>query len=732
MISRYCALLMLTIVTLLAPFGHARAGTGIDSSIIVERHVRHYVVEPDGTYRLTVDDVRTIAGPHALRDQGRFAIRYDRALDDLASVEAHIQKPGGQRIPVPPNGIQDRHDASTRTVVFPDAALGDQLILHYVIHRRTPPLRGHFDDVAVMPFHFHRNTTLIYDMPAALPLHADAVGFVPVPADSPPGRRRYQWRYVNGADGRIEAGAVSVVDDGHRLAVSTCADYPALAAAMRDAAAGKALPSPAIATLAHRLADELPDMRARVLALSDWVRQHIRHMDGDTPHPASTVFDTRRGGDKDHAMLLQSMLAAVGIDSMPALVNGGNAYQLPAVPVLAVLDHVMVYVPALDLFVDPAAASVQAGYLPPALLGKPVLLLRSGTFAMTPVLQPQKVRGVATVDVDRDGHISFNVDRTMSGALAEPLRMMARDVAPVERERAARPNLRDVKHGDDDTLTLSGTDEIGGLRTGRTLATSHPAWSTVDAAVAGLTQERERRHDFVCPAIDAEDEIRLRLPQGVHAASLPASASVITGGIFYRASYARANDGVLVKRRLTFRHGRATCTPEDNRAMQPALERIRRDLRSRITVATDESTPERSGGSVARKRLPPPMRAQGSHGLVREIEAQVDTVPPRTVAAGPAGNLDEATTSEKAGRVRMRIDRHIAGPQLASGHVQQAIGQQRAADARAVAVGPDQAEHERAEIVELGQFIAAEADDVAGLHHDEQRTVRVVQRGTQP
>jgi hypothetical protein len=422
---------------------------------------------------------------------------------------------------------------------------------------------------------------------------------------------------------------------------------------------------------------------------------------------------------------------------MPALVNGGNAYRLPDVPVLAVLDHVMVYVPALDLFVDPAATSVQAGYLPPALLGKPVLLLRSGTFAMTPVLQPQKVRAVATVDVDHDGHVSFNVDRTMSGALAEPLRMMARDVAAAGRERPARPNLRDVKQGDDDTLTLSGTDEIayahvGGLRTGRTLATSHPAWSTVDAAVAGLTQERERRHDFVCPAIDAEDEIRLRLPQGLHAASLPQPASVITGGIFYRASYARANDGVLVKRRLTFRHGRATCTPEDNRAMRPALERIRRDLRSRIAVATDESTPERSGSSVTRKRIAPPARVQGSHGLVREIEAQVDTVPPRTVAAGPAGNLDEAAAPEKAGRVRMRIDRHVAGPQLASGHVQQAIGQQRAADARAMAVGPDEAEHERAEVVELGQFVAAEADDLARLHHDEQGTVRVVQRGTQP
>jgi hypothetical protein len=305
------------IVTLLA-----HAGTGIDASVIVERHVRHYVVEPDGTYQLTVDDVRTIAGPRALQDQGRLIIPYDKALDELPTVDAYTQKPGGRRIPVP----QDRH---TGTVVFPDAAIGDQLVVHYVIRRRVPPLPGRFEDVAVMPAHFHRNTTLIYDMPATLPLHADAIGFVPIPVDGPPGRRRYQWRYVNGSETRIEAGAVSVFDDGNRLAVSTVADYPALAAAVRDALPGKPLPSPAIAALAHQLTATLPDTRARVLVLSDWVRKNVRH-----------------GDAKDHATQLQAMLAAIGIDSTPALVNGGNAYRLPDAPVLAVLDHMILYVPS--------------------------------------------------------------------------------------------------------------------------------------------------------------------------------------------------------------------------------------------------------------------------------------------------------------------------------------------------------------------------------------------------
>jgi len=706
MYSRYCALLILMMVVLLTTGGHAHARTGTDSSVIVGRHVRHYVVEPDGAWQLTVDDDRTLAGPRAVHDHARFTIRTSKALDEIVSVAAYTQKPDGRRIPVPPGGIRSRDDGASHatTIVFPDVAMGDRQIVHYVVRRPTPPFPGQFDDVAVMPFLVHRNTTLIYDMPPSMPLHADAVGFVPLPGDSPPGRRRYRWRYLNepgGPNERIEADAVNVLDYGRRLVVSTHPDYPAFAAAFRAATAGNALPAPAIATLAHQLTAGLPDTRARALALSEWVRNNIRDMDagagGVVPHPAGTVLDTRRGDGQDRVALLEAMLAAVGIASTPALVNDGNIYTLPDAPALGVLDHLILYVPDPALFVDPAAPSVKSGDLPPALLGKPVLLLKSGTFAMTPVLQPQAIRTVATIDLE---HGTSRVDRTTTGALAEPVRTVVRA-------------------------------DAGALRARGPLATSDRAWSAVDAAVASLMREPDRRLDFVCAAVDAADDIRLRLPQGLRPAALPRSASVISGGIFYRATYERARDAVLVRRRLTVRHGRATCTPDDDRAMRPALERIRRDLRSRIVVAGGGPTPA-SSARVAAKTVAPPARAQRGHGLVREIEAQVDAVAARAVAAGPAGDLDEAAAPEKAGRVRMRIDRHVAGPQLAAGHVQQAVGQQRAADAGAVAVGPHEAEHEGAEVVKPGQFVTAEADDLTGLDGDEQRTVRVVQRGPQP
>jgi transglutaminase-like putative cysteine protease len=605
---------------------HAR-DTGTDPGVVVDRFIQHYVVEPDGSYRLSVDHAKTIVQQRALRTHGQYTISYNRTLDEVLSLEAWTVKPDGRRVPVQPGQVQDQQEAAAapgeaplfedtrlKVVVFPEAAVGDQLVVRYVVRRKAALFPGQFEDLSWSPFYLNKNFMLIYDMPASMPLHADAVGFVAVPGESPPGRRRYQWRYVNGDNERLEAGSVSYLDYGKRLAVSTFADYAAFAGAFRAGtagAAGNAGTSPAIAALARRLTAGLPDARARALALSDWVRHNIRYVGvyvgpgGVVPHPPATVLENRYGDCKDHAGLLEALLAMAGIESTSALVNSGNAYRLPEAPTLGVFNHMITYVPSLDLYLDPTAESVGAGYLSAGMLGKPVLLLKTGTFAMTPILQPERNRSTTWFDIRRDGRSSFRLSKLASGALAEPWRSALRDARQAERAAFAQRMLQGLgqksrgvfdaeggaragagQDGDEYRMSFSGTsDGFLDLPGPSALATTYDFWGGLAEAVFNLGQESERRQDFVCPAIDHEDETGFRLPKGVRILALPRAVSLMDGGIYYRASYARRGNEVRVTRRLTFRHGRATCTPSDFRAMQPALERIVRDLRAQIVVA---------------------------------------------------------------------------------------------------------------------------------------------------
>ncbi|QOY94967.1 DUF3857 and transglutaminase domain-containing protein [Massilia sp. UMI-21] len=614
--------ILLTLLTLLfACCRPAAAEGGTDDGVVIERHWQYFTVDADGAYTLDVELVKKIGSAAAVEQHAEQGIPFNGSLDRVVSIEAWTLKPDGRRVAVGPQQIREQHEAASadapmfqdtrlKVVIFPGVQPGDTLTLRYTIRRHTPLFPGQFEDLTVGQPHRHQDFRLSYDLPASMPLQADAVGFVPEASASAPGRRRYTWRVVDGDDARIEQGAVSYLDYGRRLAVSTFADYPAFARAYHARAAAAAAPDAAIAQLAARLTQRLTDPQAKAAALSDWVRRNIRYVavylgpGGVVPHPAPSVLANRYGDCKDHAALLQALLGAAGIASSAGLVNGDDAYRLPAVPTLGVLNHVIVYVPQLQLFLDPTAGTVAAGFLPPALLGKPVLLADSGGFAVTPVSQAARSRTATRFDIARDGSSRFHFRRTSGGAIAEPYRHAVRSTPQAERERFVRRMLAGLGQTgdglfepgeadapdkasprDDYTLAFSGaTEGFVRLPGPVALATTYNFWGGMGDAVFGLGREPERRQEFVCPAIDAEDELRYALPPRTRVLALPKGLVVDDGRFYYRAQYARQGNEVVVKRRLQFRHTAATCTPDDYRRMRPALERMMGDLRGQVVV----------------------------------------------------------------------------------------------------------------------------------------------------
>jgi len=577
MMLRFVVMLCLLLWPLLGLQTACARDTGVD------RHVRHFVVEPSGAYLLTVKQTRTILQHDAVHEHARYDIAYNQALEDIIAVEAQTEKADGRRLAVQPHQITDQQQAASvnapmfqntrlKIVVFPDVDVGDRVAVRYVVRRHTPLFRGHFEDLSSARLQHQRNFRVVYDMPAAMLLHADAAGFtatmvtdLPAPAA---GKRRYAWHYLDGDNARIEAGSVSELDYGKRLAVSTFVDYAALARAYQDRSGARAVPDDAVAALAARVTGNVVEPRARAIALSDWVRLNVRHVgmhlgpSGIVPHAATSVLANRYGDANDHTMLLVALLASAGIDSTVALVNNGNAYQLPAVPTLGVLNHAIVYVPSLQLYLDPTAENVGGGFLPAALLGKPAVLTRSGEFAMLPFFQQAHSHTLTQFTIGPDGSSRFTVTRTGSGALAEPYR------------RAPGGNI---------AISLRGASNGFTKPPGPAwLATTYDLRGSLSEAVFAFTQEPERHQDFVCPAIDAEDEVRFHLPTRSRVLTLPRAMHVDDANFAYHSRYARRGALVTVQRQLKFRHTAATCTPDDYRRMRPALERMLRDLRSQV------------------------------------------------------------------------------------------------------------------------------------------------------
>jgi len=588
-----------------------------DPSLVIDKYVQHFVVNTDGSYVLTVDQVKRIVQERAIAPHSQYYISYNRTLDEVGAIEAYTRKPDGRRVQVLPEHIKDQQEAASsdapmfqdtrlKIIIFPEVETGDQLVVHYTLKRLRALFPGQFEDLTSSEFYDNQQLFLIYDMPASMPLHADAAGFEPVAIASKPGRRRYQWHYVNGPNQRIEEDSVSYFDYGKRLAVSTFSDYAAFARAYAQRATDHGTASVSITALAARLTAALPNPRAKALALSDWVRRHIRYVavyvgpGGVVPHPAATVLANRYGDCKDHAILLEALLRAAGIASSAVLVNNGSAYRLPRVPTLGIFNHVITYVPSLDLYLDSTAASIEAGYLPSAVMDKPVLLAASGTLARTPAAQRERHHTSVWFGLRADGSGQFKVSKTTEGAVAEPYRQAVRDTKPADRTLFVRQILQGFGQqgkGEFDPGQVDGSggryimgmqgssDNVANLPGPFGMATSYNFWGGLDEALTAFAQQKERTQDFICPAIDAEDELALAFPHGVKIIALPKALMLEDPNLRYRAQYLQRGNTVIVQRSLTFRHHTVVCSPADYRRMQPLLERMIRDLKSQVIIS---------------------------------------------------------------------------------------------------------------------------------------------------
>ena len=90
------------------------------------------------------------------------------------------------------------------------------------------------------------------------------------------------------------------------------------------------------------------------------------------PRDPDTILATGYGDCKDHTLLLAALLAAKGIATEQALINAGLDFALDGPPSLVALNHVVDYVPELDLYLD-STAPAPFGLLPPQLYDKPVV-----------------------------------------------------------------------------------------------------------------------------------------------------------------------------------------------------------------------------------------------------------------------------------------------------------------------------------------------------------------------
>jgi transglutaminase-like putative cysteine protease/tetratricopeptide (TPR) repeat protein len=376
-----------------------------------------------------------------------FSFTWSPTLERAKVLEARLVRSDGTIVPaarrerplLPDPELRMWYDTRVQTLGFPRLENGDLIEVRYVTTDRGPgnPLGdGYFGEV--QPYGGAApvlSARLVLDAPDERPLrhvlvHVDEPAVVLEQRDA--GRTVQVVELPRLA---AAADAPAAPAPTHRLpyaVVGSVASWEQLGAMYADLIEEQLRMTPDVREAVRTVTAGVRDEREKVRRLYEWVIENTRYIALELgihalkPYSVASVFERRHGDCKDKASLLVAMLHEAGIEARIGVIRTSERGPIDTrIPTFAAFNHVIVYVPGQDLWLDGTVLHHAAGELPAPDRGRPVLLVDplGGTPAAlvtSPAQAPDHdvFEQVERIEVQRDGAAEVAVEVVARGEAA--------------------------------------------------------------------------------------------------------------------------------------------------------------------------------------------------------------------------------------------------------------------------------------------------------------------------
>lgn len=567
----------------------------------------------------------TLIERQALSERGsmlasKYAVAYDKELETLELVEAYTLKPDGRKIPA----LSERLPAQSATpgadyragwpssellqVSFADVHQQDKTVLRMRQTTLALPLDGWFSIYDFLsPDYAYEDYRFRLTAPAGFELRTFGAALASQQEEVD---GRQVWS-IRGASPVMEVDdqALDQLTVWPHIVGSSLQLHEQLVEAYVHKNQDLAQVSPEALRLAERLTWGLRSPQAKAQAIYEWVRDNIHYVDislgagGWRAHGVDWILATRFGDCKDHALLLQVLLKAVDIQAVPVLVNTGGQYRLPELPSRHSFNHVMVYLPELQVFADPSSALSAWGELPWPDQDRPVAvaLIEGGRILHTPVGRPEKntvvSRSVWKIDANGHATLALHIDATGFSALELKERMQQL------RAQAGNQLVRQI-------IQDSGLQGAGTLQSPQSSAASNTFSVALQMDLRGLLADkglgvinpnpllsvlpvyvRSQYHAAAamrvyaqrCMPVSVREEFELQFNPVFQLSRVPENVDLQNeDGVRFTAQYRLDGNTLKGVRTLVLSQPRHVCTPQDYAKRKPTFDQITRHLKSTL------------------------------------------------------------------------------------------------------------------------------------------------------
>ncbi|WP_301101249.1 DUF3857 and transglutaminase domain-containing protein [Propionivibrio sp.] len=588
----------------------------------VGRYYESFLVNEDGTAVESLEWSKTVLKETALERSKRAIVSYSTSAQTAEVIAAYTLKADGRRIDVPKDNYQVEvnrgqgkdspvySDWTTLTVVFPEVAVGDSVVLSYKVTQTEPMFPQHYSTAQFFSNQIAFDDLRVrFDYPASMWVQYEARGMKEAENRVIGDRKIIEWRYANERPVQNDRRDYTVFDPDQEIgyAFSTFKTYADIATAYGARALPKAVVTERIAALATEIVKGKAAKVDQARALYEWVAKNITYagncigVGAVVPRDVSFVIDNKMGDCKDHATLLQALLTAQSIKSTQALVNAGSVYRLPKIPVVANVNHVITYLPEFDEYADSTSDSTPFGMLPFSDQDKPVLLVEGfKEGAKTPVapINSNREHVKSAIKIAPDGSASGSIEVVEKGEGAVRSRAWARKISKDAEEDLVKNVFRGqgmIGYGkfekDDPTGMVDSYHYKASLNAEKFLKLPGPGAFYISpplglsASIAGAVRtpaESEKEADVTCSGGSIIEEYVIELPKALRVLSIPNNAKLKNEFLSYAATYVLKGKVLTVKRTLDDHTKGNVCSPQYFAEYKKIADKVMDNLKEQV------------------------------------------------------------------------------------------------------------------------------------------------------
>ncbi len=589
-----------------------------------EYRILYYRVTYTAHEDFTHDEIHTAAtkvlNKRAIRNLKERTVSYSTSVEKIDIIDAYNIKADGKRIDAPKDNYQVRtnkgrgedgpvfSDRASITTVFPEVEVGDTLVFTYKRTTTEPMFPKYFTAARTFPKSVaYDEVTIDLTVPASFDgLHQTRELTEQITKGKDTTHYHWTWQNKNPMRDTRKDYSVWDMESTPGFTYSTFDSYKAIAEAYAARALPKVVVSQQISELADKIVGDEKDKKEQARLLYEWVATKITYsgncvgVGAVVPHDLSFILDNHMGDCKDHATLLQALLAAKDIKSEQALINSGNVFELPKIPVINSVNHVINYLPEWNLFVDSTDPDTPFGMLPSPVEGKPVLLVENFVDGMkTPVSGPNTHMQQLNADIEilPDGSASGRVEVKLHGAPAVIARSGWRNISKDDEDQwlkdlftqngkigsaaMEKDNPEPLRDRFNYSMTFEQkefvlTDSAGGF------PVYSPTPSYFSAYELVWVPEQIEEQPIACSSGKSEETYVYRFPQNFKILDVPKDKIIDGEHIHYEAHYTLSDNVLTVVRVMEDTTPGPICSPELIASQKTTLQKISRNLRAQI------------------------------------------------------------------------------------------------------------------------------------------------------